>query len=54
LTDWGLTAISAQTGYIVPFISMLQLNKTIQDHHHHHHHHVHLIQVVKRNHHSEH
>jgi len=27
LIDWGLTALSAQTGYIVPLISMLQLKK---------------------------
>jgi len=27
LIDWGLMARSAQIGYIVPFISMLQLKK---------------------------
>jgi len=27
LTDWGLTALSAQMGYIVPLESMLQLKK---------------------------
>jgi len=26
-TDWGLTALSAQTGYITPLKSMLQLKK---------------------------
>jgi len=27
--DWGLTALSAQTGYIVPLRSMLQLKSEI-------------------------
>jgi len=27
LTDWGLTALSAQTGYIDPLKSMSQLKK---------------------------
>jgi len=27
LTDWGITALSAQIGYTVPFKSMLQLKK---------------------------
>jgi len=28
-TDWGLTALSAQIGYIVPLISMLQFKSEI-------------------------
>jgi len=27
MTDWGLTALSAQIGYIVPLKSMLQLKQ---------------------------
>jgi len=27
MTDWGLKALSAQIGYIVPLKSMLQLKK---------------------------
>jgi len=27
LIDWGLTTLSAQIGYFVPLISMLQLKK---------------------------
>jgi len=27
LIDWGLTALSAQIGYIMPLISTLQLKK---------------------------
>jgi len=31
LIDWGLTAFSAQMGYIVPVISMLQLKTEISE-----------------------
>jgi len=31
LIDWGLTALSAQTGYIVPLKSMLQLKSEINE-----------------------
>jgi len=31
LIDWNLTALSAQIGYIVPLISMLQLEREINE-----------------------
>jgi len=31
LIDWGVTTLSAQVGYIVPLISMLQLKSEINE-----------------------